>query len=111
MRTSLIAICCFITLGLDSPIPDPQDVVNYIFNCVNSNCNQINHQALINGLTGTDVGGPELPEGNALTKISNSLTLPVQGAHNTPLKSVPLFNPYIFRIKKAFSKIKVEILT
>ena len=91
MKTSLIIICCFITLGLGSPIPDPQDVVNYIFNCVNSNCNQINHQALINGLTGTDVGGPELPEGNALTKISISLTLQLQEAHNTLLEKCPPF--------------------
>ena len=61
MRISLQVIYFFITLGLGSPIPDP-DTINIIFNCVSSNCNQVN------GHPGTDVGGVTHPKGSSETE-------------------------------------------
>ena len=61
MRISLQFIYFFITLGLGSPIPDP-DTINIIFNCVSSNCNQVN------GHPGTDVGGVTRPKGSSETE-------------------------------------------
>ena len=62
MRISLQVIYFFITLGLGSPSPDP-DTINYIFNCVGSNCN------MVNGYPGTDVGGVTHPKGSNETEI------------------------------------------
>ena len=61
MRISLQFIYFFITLGLGSPIPDP-DTINIIFNCVSSNCNQVN------GHPGTHVGGVTHPKGSSETE-------------------------------------------